>query len=177
MNVQMVCLADQYISHVNAMFPDSVHDAYILRNSSIPYVMGQLQRHRVWLLGNSGYPNLSWLLTPERNSRTRAEERYNEAHGRTRRVMERAFALLKARFRCLHMTGGSLFYSPKKVCQIIVACYMLHNLALRRQVPFLQEDGPDGGVVAAVEPVDSDEEEAEEEDMHNRDSVIQQYFQ
>ncbi|KAJ1138760.1 hypothetical protein NDU88_005141 [Pleurodeles waltl] len=180
MNLQMVCLADQYISQVNAMLPGSVHDAYILRNSSIPYVMGQLQRHRVWLLGDSGYPNLSWLLTPVRNPRTRAEERYNEAHGRTRRVIERTFGLLKARFRCLHMTGGSLFYSPKKVCQIIIACSMLHNLALRRQVPFLQEDGPDGGVVAAVEPVepvDSDEEEAEEEDIDNRESVIRQYFQ
>ncbi|KAJ1209528.1 hypothetical protein NDU88_004903 [Pleurodeles waltl] len=177
MNVQMVCLADQYISHLNAIFSDSVHDACILRNSSIPYVMGQFQRHRVWLLGDSGYPNLSWLLTPVRNPRTRAEERYNEAHGRTRRVIERTFGLLKARFRCLNMTGGSLFYSPKKVCQIIVACCMLHNLALRRQVPFLQEDGPDGSVVAAVEPVDSDEEEAEEEDIHKRDSVILQYFQ
>ncbi|KAJ1081291.1 hypothetical protein NDU88_001473 [Pleurodeles waltl] len=127
--------------------------------------------------GDSGYPNLSWLLTSVRNPRTRAEERYNEAHGRTRRVIERTFGLLKARFRCLHLTGGSLFYSPKKVYQIIVACCMLHNLALRRQVPFLQEDGSDGGVVAAVEPVDSEEEEAEEEDMQNRDSVIQQYFQ
>ncbi|KAJ1206667.1 hypothetical protein NDU88_002069 [Pleurodeles waltl] len=179
MNVQMVCLADQYISHVNAKFPVSVDDAYILWNSSIPYVMGQRQRHRVWLLGDSGYPNLSWLLNPVRNPRTRAEERYNEAHGRTRRIIERTFGLLKARFRCLHMTGGSLFYSPKKVCQIIVACCMLHNLALLRQVPFLQEDGPDGGVVAAVEPVDSEDEEAEaeEEDMDNRDSVIEQYFQ
>ncbi|KAJ1205808.1 hypothetical protein NDU88_001234 [Pleurodeles waltl] len=177
MNAQLVCLADQYISHVNAKFPGSVHDAYILRNSSIPYVMGQLQRHRVWLLSDSGYPNLSWLLTPVRNPRTRAEELYSEAHGRTRRVIERTFGLLKARLRCLHMTGGSLFYSPKKVCQIIVACCMLHNLALRQQVPFLQEDGPDGGVVAAVEPVNSEDEEAEEEDMDNRDSVIQQYFQ
>ncbi|KAJ1127692.1 hypothetical protein NDU88_006085 [Pleurodeles waltl] len=81
MNVQVVCLADQYISHVNAKFPGSVHDAYVMRNSSVPYVMEQLQRHRVWLLGDSGYPNLSWLLTPVRNPRTRAEERYNEAHG------------------------------------------------------------------------------------------------
>ncbi|KAJ1213479.1 hypothetical protein NDU88_001116 [Pleurodeles waltl] len=177
MNVQMVCLADQYISHVNAKFPGSVHDAYIMRNSSIPYVMGQLQRHRVWLIGDSGYPNLSWLLTPVSNPRTRAEEWYNEAHGRTRRVIERTFSLLKARFRCLHMTGGSLFYSPKKVCQIIVACCMLHNLALRRQVPFLQEDGPDGGVVAVVEPVESEDEEAEEDDIDNRNTVIQQYFQ
>ncbi|KAJ1203704.1 hypothetical protein NDU88_007485 [Pleurodeles waltl] len=54
---------------------------------------------------------------------------------------------------------------------------MLHNLALRQQVPFLQEDGPDGGVVAAVEPVDSKDEEAEEEDIDNRNTVILQYFQ
>ncbi|KAJ1186814.1 hypothetical protein NDU88_003594 [Pleurodeles waltl] len=57
MNVQVVCLADQYISHVNAKFPGSVHDAYVMRNSSIPYVMEQLQRQRVWLIGDSGYPN------------------------------------------------------------------------------------------------------------------------
>ncbi|KAJ1203334.1 hypothetical protein NDU88_007121 [Pleurodeles waltl] len=38
---------------------------------------------------------------------------------------------------------------------------MLHNLALRRQVPFLQEDEAGEGCVAAVEPVDSDEDEAE----------------
>ncbi|KAJ1188267.1 hypothetical protein NDU88_005029 [Pleurodeles waltl] len=126
---------------------------------------------------DSGYPNLPWLLTPVRNPRTRAEECYNKAHGRTLRIIEWTFGLRKARFRCLHLTGGSLFYSPKKVCQIIVACCMLHNLALRRQVPFLQEDGPDGGVVASVEPVDSEDEEAEEEDIDNRNSVILQYFQ
>ncbi|KAJ1100538.1 hypothetical protein NDU88_005620 [Pleurodeles waltl] len=32
-------------------------------------------------------------------------------------------------------------------------------------------------VVAAVEPMDSEDKEGEEEDMDNRDSVIQQYFQ
>ncbi|KAJ1165980.1 hypothetical protein NDU88_006396 [Pleurodeles waltl] len=53
---------------------------------------------------------------------------------------------------------------------------MLHNLALQHQVPFLQEDGPDGGLVAAVEPVDSEEEEAEEEDIDNRNNIIMQYF-
>ncbi|KAJ1126880.1 hypothetical protein NDU88_005286 [Pleurodeles waltl] len=123
---------------------------------------------------DSGYPNLSWLLTPVRNPRTRAEERYNEAYGRTRRIIERTFGLLKARVRCLHLTGGSLYYSQKKVCQIIMACCMLHNLALRHQVPFLQEDGPDVGL---VEPVDSEEEEAEEEDIDNRNNIIMQYFQ
>ncbi|KAJ1152011.1 hypothetical protein NDU88_004790 [Pleurodeles waltl] len=56
-------------------------------------------------------------------------------------------------------------------------CSYLTSHCPTLEVPFLQEDGPDGGVVAAVEPVDSEHEEAEEEDMDNRDSVIQQYFQ
>ncbi|KAJ1193773.1 hypothetical protein NDU88_003069 [Pleurodeles waltl] len=85
LNVQMVCLVDQYIFHVNAKYPGSVHDAFILRNSSISYVMSQLQRHR--------------------------------------------------------------------------------------------EDEAGDGRVAAVEPVDSDEEEAEEEDVDNRTTIIQQYYQ
>ncbi|KAJ1199302.1 hypothetical protein NDU88_003139 [Pleurodeles waltl] len=111
------------------------------------------------------------------NARTRAEERYNEAHGQTRRIIEHTFGFLKARFRCLHLTGGSLYYSPKKVCQVIIACCMLQNLPLRRQVPFLQEDDPGDGRVAGVEHVVSDEEEAEEEDVDNRTTIIQQYFQ
>ncbi|KAJ1186847.1 hypothetical protein NDU88_003627 [Pleurodeles waltl] len=165
----MVCLADQYISHVNAKYPESVHDSFVLRNSSIPNVMGQLQRHRVCIIGDSGYLNLSWRLTPVRNARTRAEEHYKEAHGRTRRIIEWTFGLL-------HLTGRSLCYSPKKVCQIIVACCMLHNLALRCQVPFLQEEAGDAHV-AAVDPVDSEDEEADDEDDDNRTAVIRQYFQ
>ncbi|KAJ1154027.1 hypothetical protein NDU88_006784 [Pleurodeles waltl] len=38
-NVQMVCLADQYISYVTAKLSGSVHNAYALRNSSVPQVM------------------------------------------------------------------------------------------------------------------------------------------
>ncbi|KAJ1160175.1 hypothetical protein NDU88_000677 [Pleurodeles waltl] len=38
------------------------------------------------------------------------------------------------------------------------------------------EDEAGDGRVAAVEPVDSDEEEAEDEDVDNRTSIIQQYF-
>ncbi|KAJ1144076.1 hypothetical protein NDU88_010378 [Pleurodeles waltl] len=56
--------------------------------------------------------------------------------------------------------------------------YISHvNAKFPGSVPFLQEDGPDGGVVAAVEPVESEDEEAEEEDIDNRNTVIYQHFQ
>ncbi|KAJ1198208.1 hypothetical protein NDU88_002052 [Pleurodeles waltl] len=54
---------------------------------------------------------------------------------------------------------------------------MLHNLALRRQLPFLQEEEAGDGRVAAVDPVDSEDEEAEDEDEDNRSAIICQYFE
>ncbi|KAJ1108092.1 hypothetical protein NDU88_005474 [Pleurodeles waltl] len=49
---------------------------------------------------------------------------------------------------------------------------MLHNLALRRHVPFLQEEETGDAPVAAVDPEDSEDEEAEDEDVDNRTTVI-----
>ncbi|KAJ1152893.1 hypothetical protein NDU88_005667 [Pleurodeles waltl] len=107
---------------------------------------------------------------------TGAEDRYSEAHRRTRRIIVRTFRLLKARFRCLQLTGGSLCYSSGKVCQIVVASSMLHNLALRRHVPFQQEEETGDAPAAAVNPEDSENEKAEDENEDNRTSVIRQYF-
>ncbi|KAJ1115204.1 hypothetical protein NDU88_003430 [Pleurodeles waltl] len=51
------------------------------------------------------------------------------------------------------------------------------QVAIVTAVPFLQEDGPNVGLAAAVEPVDSEEKEAEEEDIDNQNNIIMQYFQ
>ncbi|KAJ1184482.1 hypothetical protein NDU88_001288 [Pleurodeles waltl] len=50
---------------------------------------------------------------------------------------------------------------------------MLHNLALRCRIPFLQEETEDA-LVAAVDPDDSEDEEAEDEDEDKRTTVIRQ---
>ncbi|KAJ1096255.1 hypothetical protein NDU88_001398 [Pleurodeles waltl] len=140
-----------------AEFPGSVHDPFVLRNSSVPHMMGQLQGDRAWLTGDSGYPNLQWLLTPVRNPKTDAERNYNEAHGRTRRVIEHTIGLLKARFSCLHLSGsgGFLCYVPDKACK-------------------------EGAVQPALQPQrrdESDGEEEEGEDINPRTQLIRLYFQ
>ena len=71
-------------------------------------------------------------MTPFRNPQTPGEENYNAAHIHTRGVVERTFGLLKSRFRCLDKSGGTLLYAPNFVCQIIGACCILHNFAVRR---------------------------------------------
>ncbi|XP_069075285.1 putative nuclease HARBI1 [Pleurodeles waltl] len=137
-----------------------------------PRVNEQVYRNRDY-----GYLNMQWLLTPVRNPRTDAERNYNEAHGHTRRVIECTKGLLKARFSCLHLSGGSLCYVPDKVCKIVVACGMLLNLAVRKVIPLLEEEG---AVQPALQPQRRDEidgEEKEGEDINSRTQLIRLYFQ
>ncbi|KAI2647020.1 hypothetical protein H4Q32_029422 [Labeo rohita] len=68
-----------------------------------------------------------WLLTPLSNPQTDRERRYNDAHSRTRSVVERAIGQLKCRWRCLDRTRGILLYRPNKMCRIVLACGVLHN--------------------------------------------------
>ncbi|KAJ1208559.1 hypothetical protein NDU88_003943, partial [Pleurodeles waltl] len=63
---------------------------------------------------DSAYPNRLWLSAPLGNPTTSGEVHFNEAYGRTRKLVEQAFGLLKARFCCLDKTGGALLYSPDK---------------------------------------------------------------
>lgn len=70
------------------------------------------------------------MMTPLNRPVTNAEMRYQAAHTKTRCTIERAFGLLKSRFRCLDDSGGILSYTPQKVCRITVACCVLHNLCL-----------------------------------------------
>lgn len=71
--------------------------------------------------GDSGYPLKSYFLTPVYNPRTRVEQLYNEAHIRTRNVVERTIGLWKRRF-------PALCYG-KIQTTLSVATAVLHNIA------------------------------------------------
>ncbi|KAL6469110.1 hypothetical protein MHYP_G00226340 [Metynnis hypsauchen] len=137
-NVQIICDAKMCLTNVAARWPGSTHDSYILTNSMVGI---RLQAGRVrdgWLLGDSGYALQTWLMTPLCNPQTDRERRYNSLHSRTRSVVERAIGQLKSRLRCLDRTGGMLLYRPEKVCRIVRACGVLHNVAHRYAVPLLE---------------------------------------
>lgn len=88
----------QRFLHINTCFPGATHDAYVLRSSSVPAIMETLPEGG-WLLGDSGYPLKEWLLTPFLSPSNPQEEKYNESLSKTRIVVERAFGVLKSRFR------------------------------------------------------------------------------
>lgn len=74
------------------------HDSFVLSNSGLSGVMEHLEGGG-WLLGDSGYPIKEWLLTPFLSPANQHEVKYNEAHGKTRVVIEKSFGVLKSRFR------------------------------------------------------------------------------
>ncbi len=86
-------------------------------------------------------------MTPPANPQTRQEHSYNRRHTVTRAVIERTIRVLKARWVCLDTAGGKLLYTPEKVCQIILACCVLHNIAVKEGIvlpdPAPAEDMPD----------------------------------
>lgn len=120
---------------MNARYPGSTHDAFIWVNSNILNVLTNLhdRGHRNYyllgkkifiglkffiylihsfLLGDSGYPLRTWLLTPleAKPIRNTPEFNYNMAHKKTRGLIERCNGILKMRFRCL-LKHRSLHYN------------------------------------------------------------------
>ncbi|KAJ8933894.1 hypothetical protein NQ318_001687 [Aromia moschata] len=94
-NVQLVCDSDLRINNIVARWPGSTHDATIFNNSRLRARFEGGEFGGGILLGDSGYPLKSYLLTPFANPATHAQQLYNESHIRTRNCIERANGVLK----------------------------------------------------------------------------------
>lgn len=128
-NVEAVCDYKLRFLAVNAKFPGSCHDSGIWTTSAVRQCM--MRRSDSWLLGDQGYPLEPWLLTPIAEASNPQEEKYNKIHIKARNVIERAFGVLKSRFRCLSK-HRALHYSHEKAVSIINACTILHNICLAK---------------------------------------------
>ncbi|KAJ8968799.1 hypothetical protein NQ314_002108 [Rhamnusium bicolor] len=111
--------------------PGSMHDARLLRKSGIfkkmndePNFMGNC-----FLLGDSAYPNLSWLVTPFKDNPriTQNQKIFINRISATRVIVENAFGLLKGRFRRLKKLEN---FDLNLCSKVIMACCILHNICI-----------------------------------------------
>jgi len=79
---------------------------------------------------------------PYNNPSTPAQAAYNEAHCKTRVIIEQTFGRWKRPFHVLH---SEIRMGPEKVCIIIGACAVLYSIAMLLKEPM--EDGDVGGEV------------------------------
>jgi hypothetical protein len=136
-NVQIVCDCNMKVTDVVSKWPGSTHDSFIWTNSELRNKLLENQPNG-WLLGDSGYPLEPWLLTPILRPNSNIELKYNKSHKKTRRIVENTIGLMKSVFRCIDNSGGILCYSPSKVCKIVVAVVVLHNM--RRSLNLIEDN-------------------------------------
>jgi len=136
-NVQVVCDSTMKITNIVAKHAGSTHDSYIWRNCGLRENFVQ-SPPTGWLLGDSGYAVEPWLLTPLENPITIQEKNYNTRFKKTRYIVENCIGLWKSVFRCIDKSGGILLYTPIKVCKIIIATAVLHNI--RRDLRIYEDE-------------------------------------
>ncbi|NXO80589.1 ALPL protein, partial [Sitta europaea] len=132
LNCLMVCDSRGILLSAETHWPGSLPDSTVLEQAALTSQFETDLRKDGWLLGDSSFSLRPWLMTPLHIPETPAEYRYNMAHSATHGIMERTLRTLRSRFRCLDGSKGTLQYSPEKSSHIILACCVLHNIALRR---------------------------------------------
>ena len=111
-----------------------MHDSRVLRHSSLYQkaeanqiltkpedIIGNL-RVRPLLLGDGGYPLSTWLMKPYNftPALTNTEKKFNKKLSSSRVIVERAFGICKARWRCLLKR---LDNKVENVSNVIIACF------------------------------------------------------
>lgn len=105
-NLLYVTVNKIFASPLFSGLPGSVHDARVLRWSSI-YTQQLYPPPGWYILGDGGYPCLAApivLLTPYREPlQNPVQARYNRHHSRARCVVERAIGMMKTRWRSIFL--------------------------------------------------------------------------
>lgn len=144
------------ITALNARYPGSTHDAAIWETSTINQFLQTRHENGIrneWILGYSGYPLQPWLMTPIPDAPPDTPEAvYTQRHCYARNCIERCFGLLKGRFRCL-LKHRILHYDPTTAAKIVYSCVVLHNICIKRNIPFevAQEDDQENVILEEFE--------------------------
>ncbi|XP_066600049.1 putative nuclease HARBI1 [Prorops nasuta] len=159
--------------------PGRAHDAAIFRSSRIYEKLTNAENpllpRTLHLLGDSAYPLLINVLTPFRDSGNLAPQqiKYNVKHASIRSVIERAYGLLKGKWRrlkCLDVNSISMANN------IVAAACVLHNfLIIYKQIDVLTDPlGNDSDNNETVENNTDYDEYENEEPRRKRDFIMSQ---
>ncbi|XP_028317285.1 putative nuclease HARBI1 [Gouania willdenowi] len=163
-NVQIACDASQIITNVDTKWPGSIHESKIFPESSLNtrFERGEFDG---FLLGDRAYQCNQHLLTPYADPKPGPQQHFNEAHSRTIACVQNTIELLKTRFQCLH----HLRVTPERARDIIVACVVLHNIAIIKgeKFPARHEETADED---PIRPADL------QEGKEQRDAVCRSHF-
>ena len=147
MVLQAVATAELLFTDCYASEVGSVHDAAVFRRSDlfrrIEADSQSMFPNNSHMLDDAAYPLMTDLMVPYKDtgSLNRRQTEFNRTLSSSRCAIERAFALLKGRFRRLkYLDMSQIDLVPK----FIVACCVLHNLCIQHYDLIEVEEGSHG---------------------------------
>lgn len=100
--IQIVCLDPLFNDFfLNYRWPGSTHDQTIFNFSQLRARLENKEFGDGYLLGDAGYCNKNYLLTPLQNPRTGPQLRYNRIFKTARQSVERSYGVWKQTFPIL----------------------------------------------------------------------------
>lgn len=168
-NIMGVCDANFQFTSFLVDSPGSVHDSIIFRDSKLRTQL-ETGHYKGFLLGDSDYECLPYLLTPIATPKTEKEKRYNDSHAKTRCLIEQSFEILKRRFPLLSKPMQTKVINTKN---ILLTCAVLHNIAITNCLPL---DKPDNiGALAHKIPPNTRGINVLSGEEHRAD-IVEQFF-
>jgi hypothetical protein len=128
-------------------WPGSVNDAKVWRNSYLFKNRETQFEQDDYLLGDSGYPISTILITPFRNTQDPLERRFNHFLSSTRVIVKNAFGETKMRFPLLREMRAK---DVTTMATLILCAFILHNFLVNKR---------DNCDFSDDEPLTSDDEE------------------
>lgn len=114
--------------------PGSLHDARVLRRFFFYNAANDnkemLFSQNTFIIGDSAYPSLPWLVPPFRDNGhlTPQQTEFNYMLSSTKVAVEKAFGMLKGRFRRIK------FFTEYRhinfITDVVIAAYILHNYCI-----------------------------------------------
>ncbi|KAJ8284514.1 hypothetical protein COCON_G00033640 [Conger conger] len=140
---QIICDSQGNLLSVESQWPGSTSEQSIWESSKISQKFKSGRHGHSWLIGASCYSLERHVLTPLAYVRKRPSMRYNEAHFKIQTVIQKTFGLLKSRFRCLENLGSIQKNNCSTHTEMVNACCVLHNIAMKFSVPLPQHFVPE----------------------------------
>ena len=137
--LQAVCDPQLLFTDCYTGWPGSVHDARVFSNSDLKQRTDadpmSMFPGNTFLIGDAAYKLETFLLTPYKDfgHLDAQQTRYNYIHSATRMVIERAFGLLKGRFRRLQFVE---LRDNDDIVKLIMSCCCMHNFCILEDQKF-----------------------------------------
>ncbi|XP_046408217.1 putative nuclease HARBI1 [Ischnura elegans] len=136
-HLQAVCDSEAVFTHCYAGNVGSVHDARVFRLSAVHNFLNDETKfpNDSHIIGDAAYGLHPQLLTPyaDNGHLSQRQKNFNFTHASARMAIERAFGLLKGRWRSLLHTLAMQDLLLEQVPIVILSCCVLHNICSIRR--------------------------------------------